>query len=99
MWLWKSEQRGWVRFLPADQAHFNMLQPIPVAVQPQGQKSTYRATGICSDEPSHLWVSDREIRISRPKAALAQSAAVFAKKGELVPAFAQEWCTQEDSNL
>ncbi|HRJ19899.1 MAG TPA: recombinase family protein [Bryobacteraceae bacterium] len=48
---------------------------------------------------SEISVSAREIRISGPKAALAHSAVVFAKKGELVPAFAQEWRTQEDSNL
>lgn len=44
---------------------------------------------------SEISVSAREIRISGPKAALAHSAAVFAKKGELVPAFAQEWRTGE----
>lgn len=44
---------------------------------------------------SEIRVSDREIRISGPKAALAHSAAVFAKKGELVAAFAQQWCTGE----
>lgn len=48
---------------------------------------------------SEISVSAREIRISGPKAALVHSAAVFAKKGELVPAFAQEWRTQEDLNL
>lgn len=48
---------------------------------------------------SRIEVSDREIRISGPKAALAHGAALFAKKGELVPALAQEWRTQEDLNL
>lgn len=48
---------------------------------------------------SEIRVSDREIRITGPKAALAHCAAAFAKKGELVPAFAKEWCAQQDSNL
>ena len=47
---------------------------------------------------SRIEVSDREIRISGPKAAIARSAALFAKKGELVPALAQEWRTRRDSN-
>ncbi len=47
---------------------------------------------------SEITVSDREIRITGLEAALAQSAAIFAKKGELVPALAQEWRTRRDSN-
>ncbi len=47
---------------------------------------------------SRIEVSEREIRISGPKAAIAHSAALFATKGELVPALAQEWRTRRDSN-
>ena len=48
---------------------------------------------------SDVTVSDKEVRISGPKAALLHQAAMFADKGELVPSFAQEWRTREDSNL
>ena len=48
---------------------------------------------------SKVSVSHDQIRISGPKDAVARQAAAFATKGELVPAFAQEWCTQQDLNL
>lgn len=48
---------------------------------------------------SDVTVSDREVRISGPKAALLHQTAMFAAKGELVPSFAQEWRTRKDSNL
>jgi len=48
---------------------------------------------------SKVSVGSDQIRISGPKDAVARQAATFATKGKLVPAFAQEWCTQEDSNL
>ncbi len=47
---------------------------------------------------SDVTVSDREVRISGPKAALLHQTAMFAAKGELVPSFAQEWRTRRDSN-
>lgn len=47
---------------------------------------------------SDVTVSDSEIRISGPKAALLHQAALFAAKGELVPSFAQDWRTRRDSN-
>jgi len=40
---------------------------------------------------SDVIVSDEEVRIAGPKAALAQQTAAFAAKGELVPSFAHEW--------
>ena len=48
---------------------------------------------------SKIEVGEKEIRISGPKDAIAHQAMSFAASGELVPAFAQEWRTQEDSNL
>lgn len=45
---------------------------------------------------SEVIVSDSEVRISGPKAALVHQAALFAAKGELVPSFAQDWRTRED---
>ncbi len=48
---------------------------------------------------SEVTVSDDEIRIKGPKAALIEQASLFAAKGELVPSFAQQWRTREDSNL
>ncbi len=47
---------------------------------------------------SDVTVSDREIRISGPKAALLHQAALFAAKGELVPTFAKDWRARSDSN-
>jgi site-specific DNA recombinase len=41
-------------------------------------------------------VSDREVKISGPKAALLHQTALFAAKGELVPSFAQEWRTRSE---
>ena len=40
---------------------------------------------------SEVIVTDTEVRISGPKAALLHQAALFAAKGELVPSFAQDW--------
>lgn len=40
---------------------------------------------------SEVIVSDSEVRIYGPKAALLHQAALFAAKGELVPSFAQDW--------
>lgn len=48
---------------------------------------------------SKVTVSDHEIRIKGPKAALVEQASMFAAKGELVPSFAQQWRTRKDSNL
>ncbi|MBI1365667.1 MAG: hypothetical protein GC153_06875 [Alphaproteobacteria bacterium] len=48
---------------------------------------------------SDVTVSDREVRISGPKAALLHQTAMFAAKGELVLSFAQEWRARKDSNL
>ena len=48
---------------------------------------------------SEVTVSDDEICIKGPKAALVEQAALYSAKGELVPSFAQQWRTQEDSNL
>ena len=47
---------------------------------------------------SDVTVSDSEVRISGPKAALLHQTAMFAAKGELVPSFAREWRTRRDSN-
>lgn len=47
---------------------------------------------------SEVRVSDSEIKIEGPKAALMQKAATFAASGELVPSFAQEWWARRDSN-
>ncbi len=43
-------------------------------------------------------VTDDEVRIKGPNAALMQQTSAFAARGELVPSFAQEWRTGEDSN-
>lgn len=48
---------------------------------------------------SDVTVSDREVRIKGPKAALLAQTAAFAASGELVPSFAQQWRTRQDSNL
>lgn|GEM_PF-1678966 len=48
---------------------------------------------------SEVVVTDEEVRIKGPNAALMQQTAAFATRGELVPSFAQEWCPREDSNL
>jgi DNA invertase Pin-like site-specific DNA recombinase len=45
---------------------------------------------------SEVIVSDSEVRISGPKAALLHQAALFAANGELVPSFAQDWRTRSD---
>lgn len=42
---------------------------------------------------SEVTVTDDEIRIKGPKAALVEQASLFAAKGELVPSFAQQWRT------
>lgn len=47
---------------------------------------------------SEVTVSDREIRIKGPKAALIEQATLFTARGELVPSFAQQWRTRRDSN-
>lgn len=45
---------------------------------------------------SDVTVSDREVRISGPKAALLHQTAMFTAKGELVPSFAQVWRTSKE---
>jgi len=40
---------------------------------------------------SDVIVSDEDVRIAGPKAALAQQTAAFAAKGEQAPTFAREW--------
>jgi hypothetical protein len=47
---------------------------------------------------SEVTVSDDEIRIKGPKAALVEQAALYSAKGELVPSFAQQWRTMSDRN-
>ncbi|MEZ5921943.1 MAG: zinc ribbon domain-containing protein [Parvularculaceae bacterium] len=47
---------------------------------------------------SEVTVSDDEIRIKGPKAALIEQAAIYSAKGELVPSFAQQWRTMSDKN-
>jgi hypothetical protein len=47
---------------------------------------------------SEVTVSDDEIRIKGPKAALIEQASIFAAKGELVPSFAQQWRTGAGEN-
>lgn len=47
---------------------------------------------------TEVMVSDHEIRITGPKAALVEQASMFAAKGELVPSFAQQWRARRDSN-
>jgi len=43
-------------------------------------------------------VTDDEVQIEGPKAALAQQTATFASTGKLVPTFAQEWRAISDKN-
>ena len=47
--------------------------------------------GLCPGPLSDVTVSDTQVRISGPSAALLHQTAMFADKGELVPSFAQEW--------
>jgi site-specific DNA recombinase len=44
-------------------------------------------------------VTDDEVRVKGPNAALMQQTTAFTTTGELVPAFAQQWRTRQDSNL
>ena len=48
---------------------------------------------------SEVVVTDEEVRIKGPKAALLHQTAAFAARGEIVPSFTQEWRPREDSNL
>ncbi|MFZ5616943.1 MAG: recombinase family protein [Pseudomonadota bacterium] len=45
---------------------------------------------------SEVVVADDAIRIKGPKAAIAQQAAAFSARGELVPSFAQQWRAMSD---
>jgi site-specific DNA recombinase len=48
---------------------------------------------------SEIIVTDDEVRIKGPNAALMQQTTAFAATGELAPTFAQQWRTRQDSNL
>jgi site-specific DNA recombinase len=47
---------------------------------------------------SEVVVTNDEVRIKGPNAALMQQTMAFATRGELVPSFAQQWRAGEDSN-
>lgn len=48
---------------------------------------------------SEVVVTETQVRIKGPKAALMQQTTAYAARGELVPSFAQEWRARKDSNL
>ena len=48
---------------------------------------------------SEVVVSEDEFHIKGPYAALIKQASIFAAKGVLLPAFALQWRTRQDSNL
>ncbi len=89
------------RSLPMDRINDQKVDAFGLAVKTALRNSDNRAFARAYVETiiSEVVVTDNEVRIKGPNAALMQQTTAFAARGELVPSFAQEWRARKDSNL
>ena len=89
------------RSLPVDRISDEKIEAFGNAVKSalRNRKNPAFARAYVESIISEVVVTEDEVRIKGPKAALMQQTEAFAASGELVPSFAQEWRARKDSNL